>query len=513
MTSGNPNNPFGSGQQPGPYNDPAPQGGANAQGNPNPYAGTDPYGQFNQQDPNQTDPNQAGPNQWGQTPNQPGQSAPNQPAGSRFFNWIRSLGLRRSTDRWIGGVSGAIANRLGWDPLIIRIIWFAFFCAAGFGALLYGLAWFLLPDERDGTIIAEEALVHGRFPAPFWMSILFMIIGCPGSVFAVPFISIPLFVALIVAAILLYNRDKNGGNNQPEANNGNGFGGPNGPAPANPMTPAGGNAMPNTNPNVNPAGPNFTGAAPQQPGPAPYFGPVRPQPVQPPVVYRRKPAGPVVVGIVSGLILLSLAGLIALMAFGRHYELPTAVTMVSVWILAVTFLLGLVTIIVGFTGRKSGGLIPLTIVALIASMCAYVALPGANYMTGATYGTEVTFTDRTYHAADLDMLQTTGLDAAFSSVELDLSDWGSVYPGSACPTGDLGLDLAFSDLEIELPAGCKVVSNIDSTFSSTISNDGALTTLDDSGSSSALVLTGDSVFSNVSLDMSHSGFHGRGYDD
>lgn len=500
MTSNNPNNPFGSGQQPGPYV-------------PNPAFNTEPDHTTNS---NQENTNQAGPNQMGPNPNYPNygnQSAPNQPAGSRFFNWIRSLGLRRSTDRWIGGVSGAIANRLGWDPLIIRIIWFAFFCAAGFGALLYGLAWFLLPDERDGTIIAEEALVHGRFPAPFWMSILFMIIGCPGSVFAVPFISIPLFVALIVAAILLYNRDKANDNGQPGANNGNGFGGPNGPAPTNPMTPTGGNAMPNTNPNVNPAGPNFAGAAPQQPGPAPYFGPARPQPVQPPVVYRRKPAGPVVVGIVSGLILLSLAGLIALMAFGRHYELPTAVTMVSVWILAVTFLLGLVTIIVGFTGRKSGGLIPLTIVALIASMCAYIALPGANYMTGSTYGTEVTFADRTYHAADLDMLQTTGLDAAFSSVEIDLSDWSSVYPGSACPTGDLGLDLAFSDLEIELPSGCKVVSNIDSTFSSTINNDGALTTLDDSGSSSALVLTGDSVFSNVSLDMSHSGFHGRGYDD
>ncbi|RSX50315.1 PspC domain-containing protein [Bifidobacterium callimiconis] len=485
MTSGIPNNPFGSGQQPGPYTDPGPQSNTN-QDNPNPYTGTDPYGQFNQQNPNQS-----------------GQPAPNQPAGSRFFNWIRSLGFRRSTDRWIGGVSGAIANRLGWDPLIIRIIWFAFFCAAGFGALLYGLAWFLLPDERDGTIIAEEALVNGRFPAPFWMSILFMIIGCPGSVFAVPFISIPLFIALIVAAILLYNRDRNGGDRQPNQN----------------PTATGEPTMPNVNPNpANPAN-NFAGPAPQQPfapqqpGPAPYFGPARPQPAQPTVVYRRKPAGPVVVGIVSGLILLSLAGLIALMAFGRHYELPTAVTMVSVWILVVTFLLGLVTIIVGFTGRKSGGLIPLTIVALIASMCAYVALPGASYMTGSAYGTEVTFADRTYRSADLDMLQTTGLDVAFSSVTLDLSDWGNVYPGSACPTGELGLDIAFSDLEIELPDGCKVVSNVDNTFSSTINNDGALTTLDSAGSSSVLVLTGDSVFSNISVDLSHSGFHGRGYDD
>lgn len=499
-TTNNADNPFGAGQQPGPYTNPNQYTAPNQYTNPN----MNPNG-----DPNANPNGAANPN-------------PNPPAGSRFFNWVRSLGLRRSTNRWVGGVSGAIANRLGWDPLIIRIIWFAFFCAAGFGALLYGLAWFLLPDERDGTIIAEDALINGRFPAPFWMSILFMLVGCPGSVFAVPFISIPLFVALIVAAILLYNRDqnKNPGGSQPNPNAGPDFGGFGGGAtdPGNPTnstnpTPMGGPAMPTPNPNPSTPGANY-GPMPQQPftpqpGPAPYYN-IAPQPAQPNVIYRRKPAGPVVVGVVSGLILLSLAGLIALMAFGRHFELPNVITMVSLWILAVTFLLGLITIVVGFTGRKSGGLIPLTIVALIASMCAYVALPGANYVAGSTYGTEVTFSDRTYYSGDLDTLQSTGLDIAFSSVELDLTDWSSTHPGSNCPTGDLGLDMAFSDLEIELPAGCQIVSNVDSTLSSTI-NYGALTTWENADSDTALVLTGDSAFSNISVDTSHSRFNG--YDD
>lgn len=70
--------------------------------------------------------------------------------GTRFFDWMRGLGIVRA-DGWLGGVCAGIAYRLGIDPLIVRGI---VVVAALLGApvlLLYAAAWALLPD-RDGRI-------------------------------------------------------------------------------------------------------------------------------------------------------------------------------------------------------------------------------------------------------------------------------------------------------------------------------------------------------------------------
>ena len=79
-----------------------------------------------------THPYGSGPEQPQGGPQQPGnsQGQPDPPVGNSFFRWIRSLNMYRSSNRWIGGVSGAIAGKLGWDPVIIRILFFAF-CIAG----------------------------------------------------------------------------------------------------------------------------------------------------------------------------------------------------------------------------------------------------------------------------------------------------------------------------------------------------------------------------------------------
>src|SRR5690625_5487832 len=62
-----------------------------------------------------------------------------------------------SEERWIGGVSGGIAYRLGIDPLIVRggLVVLTFF--GGLGLLLYGLGWAFLPEQVDGRIHAQEA--------------------------------------------------------------------------------------------------------------------------------------------------------------------------------------------------------------------------------------------------------------------------------------------------------------------------------------------------------------------
>ncbi|MFP5311081.1 MAG: PspC domain-containing protein, partial [Actinomycetes bacterium] len=73
-----------------------------------------------------------------------------------FFGWIRSHGIYRGNDRWIGGVCSGIAHRLGMDPIIIRGVFIVLTLLAGIGVLLYGLAWALLP-EPDGRIHVQEA--------------------------------------------------------------------------------------------------------------------------------------------------------------------------------------------------------------------------------------------------------------------------------------------------------------------------------------------------------------------
>ncbi|NEG97088.1 PspC domain-containing protein [Bifidobacterium sp. SMB2] len=470
------------------------------QNNQSPFGGqTPPPYQSPQPQPRQPGVGQSGPQPSGPGPAMPNKM-PNQPLGSRFFNWIRTLGLNRSTNRWLGGVSGAIANRLGWDPIIIRIIWFAFFCAAGFGALLYGVMWLLLPDERDGAILAEEAVVHASFPSSFWIAIVMIIIGCPGSVFVVPFVSIPVFVVLIIVAAVMANRNANARGDAPVTGNG-GFGGTGPVMPPSGPQPAAGATMPNA------------GTMPQQPGPAaagttPRFQTVPPTaPVaapMPPVVYRRKPAGPVVVGITSGLLILSLAALLWFLFFGGFADMPSPVMMICLWILGATFVLGIITIIVGFTGRKSGGLIPITILALICSLGAYAAMPTytavANHISGQ-YGESAIRTTVNYTSSDFYQLRSHGLQAVSSDVTVDLSDWRTVYPDSSdCPTGDFPIDAMSSTVHVIVPNGCWARSNMNLMF-------GTASTYDVSGASDVsnnLVLVGDAAFSSVSVTNSKS---------
>ncbi|MEY9853387.1 phage shock protein PspC (stress-responsive transcriptional regulator) [Leifsonia sp. EB41] len=83
--------------------------------------------------------------------------------GTRFFDWMRSLGVTRS-DGWIGGVCAGIAYRIGIDPLIVRGI---LVVAALLGApaiLFYAVAWALLPDT-DGRIHLQR-LFEGEFEPP-----------------------------------------------------------------------------------------------------------------------------------------------------------------------------------------------------------------------------------------------------------------------------------------------------------------------------------------------------------
>ena len=53
--------------------------------------------------------------------------------------------LSRSNNKMIGGVCAGIAEDLGLDPTIVRIVWVLLLFFAGFGILLYLILWIVMP--------------------------------------------------------------------------------------------------------------------------------------------------------------------------------------------------------------------------------------------------------------------------------------------------------------------------------------------------------------------------------
>lgn len=92
-------------------------------------------------------------------PQGPGASSTPPVAEAAFFSWLRGIDLTRRSG-WLGGVCAGIAERIGIDPLIVRGIVVVLAVVGAPAALLYAVAWFLLPDEH-GIIHAQE-LGHGR---------------------------------------------------------------------------------------------------------------------------------------------------------------------------------------------------------------------------------------------------------------------------------------------------------------------------------------------------------------
>ncbi|MFF1883273.1 PspC domain-containing protein [Pseudarthrobacter sp. NPDC058196] len=106
-------------------------------------------------------------------------AGPTPPAPSNdFFGWIRSQGISRGSDRWIGGVCSGIAHRLGVDPIIIRGALIVLTLLAGIGVLLYGLAWAFLP-EPDGRIHVQEAGT-GRWSTGMTGALIATVLGLTG---------------------------------------------------------------------------------------------------------------------------------------------------------------------------------------------------------------------------------------------------------------------------------------------------------------------------------------------
>ena len=65
---------------------------------------------------------------------------------------------RSSTDRLLGGVCGGLGRAIGIDPLVVRVALVALTVAGGTGALIYALAWLLLPEDGTDRSLARAAV-------------------------------------------------------------------------------------------------------------------------------------------------------------------------------------------------------------------------------------------------------------------------------------------------------------------------------------------------------------------
>lgn len=117
--------------------------------------------------------------------------------------------LRRSvTDRKLAGVAGGLGRHLNIDPTIIRVTFVVLTLFGGAGALLYGLAWLIVPvDGRNDAPIDTNArtrstllIIAGAFAA------LAVVANSWGGV-GVP---LPLAILAILVAALVMSRDKRG---------------------------------------------------------------------------------------------------------------------------------------------------------------------------------------------------------------------------------------------------------------------------------------------------------------
>lgn len=117
---------------------------------------------------------------------------------------VRRL-YRSRRDRILGGVCAGIAEYLGVDPALVRIIAILLIIAGGGAIFAYILAWLLIPEE-PGEVPSEER--PRREPNRRVLAALLIVIGVlwlSRYIFWSPWVgiaSIP--VLLIISGILLF---------------------------------------------------------------------------------------------------------------------------------------------------------------------------------------------------------------------------------------------------------------------------------------------------------------------
>ena len=358
----------------------------------------------------------------------PASSSPHQPTQptakpeASFFRWIRESRVERTNDRVIAGVCGAIARELGWNVTLVRVLMVVSVFFGGFGGLLYGIAWLLLPDELDHRILLEE-IIAGQWDWAF-VGVILAIVIAGGFGFGVGFdwdygfglhwgINVmPLLLAMLVFYLLVDNGRRRfrapvappapSGTPYPPQPNAYTSGGapvrpmPQPSAPAQPVTqqpvmpqrpvpPQSMAAAPNPQQQAPAAQPYAQSAMPMGAAPAAQQAPAYtaqpaaaavPMPATPrePRRARRKGAGPMVVLLFFGLILAS-AGILAIVLDDRTTFIGEVQPLI-IYVGAIVAVLGAIIVVLGCCGRRTGGLHPFVWTLMFLAAC-FMAVGGA----------------------------------------------------------------------------------------------------------------------------------------
>lgn len=423
-----------------------------------------------------------------------GPAAPHTAPQQNFFDWIRSQGVRRGPDRWIGGVSSGVAHRFGIDPLIVRGIFIVLALFAGIGVLLYGLAWALLP-EPDGRIHVQEAAA-GRWSGGMTGALITTIIGLPGlgrgfwgwGWNGLPGVLWTLFWVGGVIYLIYYLVQRNKGPKAARPMNqqnfaatsygtgtsyatGTAYGAPTayGTPTATGTSPVAGTSTPTgTNSGVPVYGqgqpgtkPQDRAAGPYEPsGPRPPYGPTPPQGGQPfsgqphngepkPPRARRKGPGPAIVAVTAGVALL-VGGTLKALDAGNIIELGNAANAV-VWATGAA-VLGLGILFAGLRGRTSGFLGFLAVVALII---------GGIFNVVPRNGDRFTFHDVNWAPVSIEQARQ-GVDVTGGKGTVNLDDLALTPPLTTEIV--VPVDATFSNVTVIIPKDVPVEVRADMTF-------------------------------------------------
>lgn len=468
----------------------------------------------------------------------PASSAPQQPTQpaakpeASFFRWIRESRVERTNDRVVAGVCGAIARELGWNVTLVRVLMVVSVFFGGFGGLLYGIAWLLLPDELDHRILLEE-IIAGQWDWAF-VGVILAIVIAGGFGFGIGFdwnygfglhwgINVmPLLLAMLVFYLLVDNGRRRfrapvapppSGAPYPPQPNAYTSGG----APVHPMPQQGASAQPTAPQPVQPqsmaappdpqqqtrvqsyartaapaavppaAQPYAQSAMPAAAAPAsqPAYAHTAqpaaaavPMPAAPrePKRARRKGAGAMVVLLFFGLILAS-AGILAIV-LDKRTTFSGVVQPVVIYVGAIVALLGVIIVVLGCCGRRTGGLHPFVWTLMFLAAC-FMAVGGAwsvmDQYKNAVSRDYVRIgigpdSDASLTAKDMDEiakgLAVSGQGMTRSTLDLNLSDYAKTNgkhtielrdgktKETTCPVGTIPMTVEDARVVITIPDGC-----------------------------------------------------------
>lgn len=64
--------------------------------------------------------------------------------------------LRSTSNKWIAGVCGGIADYFGWNPELLRLLWVVLTVGTAFcGGIVYVILWIIMPQQDSQNLITR----------------------------------------------------------------------------------------------------------------------------------------------------------------------------------------------------------------------------------------------------------------------------------------------------------------------------------------------------------------------